>query len=429
MQQPQPDHTALVALLDQAVAQQAAGNWGQASASYALALSIEPENAEIANNLGVALWTQDRLDEAVVAFCRTIQLQPDFAEANNNLGTALRDLGRMAEAEACFATAIRLRPDYALAHNNYGMALLGRGEFGAGWAEYEWRWQIPGLVRPGDRFGRPQWQGEEADGRRLLVHAEQGLGDTLQFCRYGALAANAGLEVSLVVPPTLVRLLRSLPGVGQVLAPSDELPLFDLVCPMLSLPLAFGTTVTTVPDMVPYLQADEADSATWAKRLDAMAGPTLRVGIAWAGNTQLAADRRRSMPPEFFEVLAEIDGVQLVSLQKDGPAAPAELKLIDWMHLVGDLADTAALVANLDLVIAVDSAPAHLAAAMGKPVWLLDRFDCCWRWLSGRTDSPWYPTLRLYRQSQPGDWEGVIGTVAWDLEQLATPVVRASRWR
>jgi hypothetical protein len=413
--------------LAQATAQQGAGAWDEAAASYGQALSLDPENADIANNLGVALWSLDRLDEAATAFGRAIHLRADFAEAQNNLGTALRDSGRPQEAEACFRTAVALRPDYALAHNNLGMALLARGEFAPGWAEYEWRWQIPGWRKPGERFGRPQWQGEAAPGRKLLIHSEQGLGDALQFCRYGPLAAERGMEVTLVVPPALVRLLRTLPGVTSVLAPEDGMPAFDLVCPMLSLPLAFGTTLGTIPAETPYLQAGAADTAAWSMRLDAMAGPRLRVGVAWAGNARLAADRRRSLSPGYLAGLARIEGVQLVSLQKGGPAPPSGLKMIDWMHLVGDFADTAALIANLDLVIAIDSAPAHLAAAMGKPVWLLDRFDSCWRWLSERTDSPWYPTLRLYRQTQPGDWDGVLARVVRDLHHLAGPVVRAGR--
>ena len=214
---------------------------------------------------------------------------------------------------------------------------------------------------------------------------------------------------------------------ASVLAPEDGLPASDWVCPMLSLPLAFGTTLATIPAAIPYLHADEADAALWGMRLDAMAGPTLRVGVAWAGNPRLAADRRRSMAPDHLAGLARLEGVQLVSLQKGGPMPPSGLAMIDWMHVVGDFADAAALIAHLDLVIAIDSAPAHLAAAMGKPVWLLDRFDSCWRWLSGRSDTPWYPTLRIYRQTQPHDWNGVMAQVLRDLRQLAVPVVRAAR--
>ncbi len=424
-----PATQALRAVLARAAALQTAGAWSEAAASYGQALALDPENADIANNLGVALWRQDRLDEAAAAFCRALQLRPALAEAHNNLGTALRDSGRPQEAEECFRTAVALRPDYALAHNNLGMTLLGRGEFASGWAEYEWRWKIPGLSKPGERFGLAQWRGEAAPGRRLLIHSEQGLGDTLQFCRYAPLAADRGLDVTLVVPPVLVRLLRSLRGVTSVVAPDDGLPASGLVCPMLSLPLAVGTTLATIPAAVPYLHARGADMATWAMRLDAMAGPALRVGVAWAGNTSLAADRRRSMSPDYLAGLAALEGVRLVSLQKGGPAPPSGLPMIDWMHLVRDFADTAGLIANLDLIIAVDSAPAHLAAAMGKPVWLLDRFDSCWRWLSGRTDSPWYPTLRIYRQRQPGDWVGVLARVAQDLHQLAAPVIRAGRRR
>ncbi|WP_158742063.1 tetratricopeptide repeat protein [Acidisphaera sp. L21] len=419
---------ALQDLLAIAAQQNATGQLDAAAASYSRALSMAPGNAEIANNLGVALWGLDRLDDATAAFCRAIHLHPDFAEAHNNLGTALRDSGLPDEARRCFETAVEIRPDYAQAHGNLGMAMLAEGDYPAGWAEYEWRWRIPAVGDPGLRFGRPRWRGEDMPGRRLLIHAEQGLGDTLQFCRLGTAAAARGLAVSLVVPQPLVRLLQGLEGV-TVAGPEDPLPHFDLICPMMSLPLALGLTLDTIPSPVPYLWADDGVAATWAARLHSIAGPKLRVGVAWSGNARLAADRRRSVAPALLARLADIEDVQFISLQKGGASAPAEMNVIDWMHLVGDFADTAALVANLDLVIAVDSAVAHLAASLGKPIWLLDRLDSCWRWLAGRRDSPWYPTLRIYRQSRAGVWDDVLDAVTYDLYQLAVPVMRALRHR
>jgi hypothetical protein len=226
------------------------------------------------------------------------------------------------------------------------------------------------------------------------------------------------------VQTAMVRLLRSLPGVDRVVAFGEDLPPFDLQCPMLSLPLAMGTTVETIPSTPSYLRADAADAANWYARLAATGDRRPRIGLVWAGNpradTPMLAhiDWRRSIPPDRLAPLFELTGLQFFSLQKDGPAAPAHFPLNDLMGEVADFADTAALVANLDLVITVDTAVAHLAGALGKLVWLLNRFDTCWRWLEDRRDSPWYPTLRLYRQPRAGDWDTVVAEVARDLRGL-----------
>jgi len=303
------------------------------------------------------------------------------------------------------------------------MALLAQGDLATGWEEYEWRWKTPHFVAACRNFSQPQWRGESAAGRTLLIHAEQGYGDTLQFCRYAPMAAARGLRVILEVPQPLVRLLRSLPGVDQVVARGEDLPAFDLHCPMLSMPLAFGTTLATIPSAPFYLQADAGQVAAWRTRLDAMEDQNPRIGLVWAGNPrrhapELAAiDRRRSLPLEQLAPLLDLSGLHFFSLHKDGPA-PEGVKATDFMHEMKDFADTTALIANLDLVISVDSAVAHLAAALGKQVWLLDRFDPCWRWLRGRRDSPWYPTVLLYRQTHPGDWAPVLAEVAANLRGL-----------
>jgi hypothetical protein len=221
--------------------------------------------------------------------------------------------------------------------------------------------------------------------------------------------------------------------VDLVMERGEEVPPFDLHCPMLSLPLALGTTITTIPGATPYLHADVAQAASWQERFAAIANDGPRIGLAWAGNPGLylpakaAVDRRRSLGPEQLARLVETPGMHFFSLQKDGPAAPESFPLVDVMDEVGDFADTAALIANLDLVISVDTAVAHLAAALGKPVWLLDRFDTCWRWLTGRGDSPWYPTLRIYRQLQPGDWNSVLAEVTRDLRKLAATAKQSLR--
>ena len=397
------------------------GRLDEAAACFGRALELNPGFAEAHNNLGTVLGELGRQDEAMACYRAAIDLMPGFPEAHNNLGTALRALQRLDEALGCYRQAIALSPDYADAHNNLAMTLLARGDMAAGWAEYEWRWRTPAVARLRRDFAQPQWRGEPAEGRTLLVHAEQGFGDTLQFCRFVPLAAARGWCVVLEVPGPLVRLLRGLPGIAQMVATGEALPPFDLHCPMLSLPLALGSDSASIPGEVPYLHADTAQVAAWQARLAAMGEPGRRVGLVWAGSsrshapTGAALDARRSIAPERLGPVVGLPGLQFFSLQKDGPAAPAGFRLTDCMGEMGDFADTAALVANLDLVIAVDTSVAHLAAALGKPVWLLDRSDPCWRWMLGRRDSPWYPALRIYRQPRPGDWDSVIESVRTDL--------------
>jgi hypothetical protein len=261
------------------------------------------------------------------------------------------------------------------------MALLARGDLTAGWEEYEWRWKTPQMISERRHLAQPQWQGESGNGQTLLIHAEQGFGDTLQFCRYASLAAARGLRVIMEVQAPLVRLLRSLPGVEMVIGRGEELPSFDLQSPLLSLPRALRTTVETIPGATPYLHVDPAAVADWSARINTITSQSPRIGLVWAGNprnhspTLAAIDRRRSMAPERLTPLFELPSLQFFNLQKDGPAAPKAFSLIDLMSEIDDFADTAALISNLDLVISVDTAVAHLAAALGKPVWMLNRFD------------------------------------------------------
>jgi tetratricopeptide (TPR) repeat protein len=400
------------------------GRLDEAIACYRRALAFRPDFPEVLNNLGNALQQQGHMDEAIVCYDRAIALKPGYAEAHSNLGNAWRGQARLDNAVAACRRAVELRPDYPGAHTNLALGLLGQGDMTAAWPEYEWRWKTPQLINGRRGFPRPQWYGEPGQGRTLLIHAEQGFGDTLQFCRYATLAAARGLRVILEVQTAMVRLLRSLPGVDRVVAFGEALPPFDLQCPMLSLPLAFGTTVETIPRSESYLRADAADVAIWQARLAPIGSAEPKIGLVWAGNPRgdqpmLAhIDWRRSIAPDRLAPLFDLTGLRFVSLQKDGPAAPAHFPLTDLMGEVSDFADTAALVANLDLVITVDTAVAHLAGALGKPVWLLNRFDSCWRWFETRRDSPWYPTLRLYRQPQAGDWDSVIADVFQDLRDF-----------
>jgi Tfp pilus assembly protein PilF len=388
----------------------------EAAECFRAAIALVPGHAGAHNNLGNALREQGMLDEAVACYRQAIALAPERPGTLSNLGATLHQAGRLDEAIACYRRALALAPDLAAAQHHLAMALLAQGDFAAGLPAFEWRMRTSQAAGAQRNFPQKQWRGEAASGQRLLIHAEQGFGDTLQFCRFAPLAEARGLKVTLEVQPALVRLLRaSFPGL-VVQARGQALPAFDLHCPMLSLMLAFGTTPETIPAGI-YLRADAGREAAWRARIDAPRG-VRRVGLCWAGNpmahsaTLAELDRRRSIPPGLLAPVLDVPGVAFVSLQKDAVAAPG---MLDFMPEIEDFADTAALVASLDLVITVDTAVAHVAAGLGKPVWLLDRFSPCWRWLLGRQDSPWYPTLRIYRQPGPGDWGAVVGKVAADL--------------
>jgi len=404
------------------------GDFAGAEACCRAALRLEPDYAEARNNLGAVLAQLGRLEEAEGCWREALRLNPQYAAAHNNLGSVLASLRRPREALAHFARALAISPDYVGAHCNLAVAHLLLGDFENGWREDEWRWLAP--VHP-RRFAQPLWTGEEIGKRVLFLHNEQGFGDTIQFCRYAPLAAAKG-RVILAIPRQLGRLLSSLHGVERVIVEGDQLPDFDLHCPLLSLPRAFGTRLETIPASVPYLAAPAGQVTAWRQRLAEL--PGLRVGLAWASNphsSQTAAaamDRRRkSMALDQFARLAGVQGVSFVSLQKGEAAGqtlapPPGLAIRDWTTELEDFADTAALIEALDLVISVDTAVAHLAGALAKPVWLLNRFDACWRWLLDRDDSPWYPSLRQFRQSAPGDWDSVIARAARELAHRATAV-------
>jgi hypothetical protein len=339
----------------------------------------------------------------------------------------LAGLQRHAEALENYDRVIALRPDDAEAYWNRSHCLLALGQFDAGWRLFEWRKRL-GQSSGHRAFPQPVWLGQDGlAGKTLFIHWEQGFGDTLQFCRYAALATARGARVVVSVQDPLRRVIASLGPAVEVIGGCASPREFDWHCPMMSLPLAFGTTLETIPWVTPYLAADTAAVAAWRGRLAGLCG--LRVGVCWAGNSRpdqpaaRAIDRRRSIGLARLAPLAEVAGVQLVSLQKGDAAgevagAQAGLVLHDWTDALQDFADTAALIEALDLVITVDTAVAHLAGALGKRVWVLNRFDACWRWLLGRDDSPWYPTARLFRQPAPGDWDSVVGAVAAALREL-----------
>ncbi|MDR3539330.1 MAG: tetratricopeptide repeat-containing glycosyltransferase family protein [Acetobacteraceae bacterium] len=378
----------------------------QAAAAYREALRLNPRLPALHNNLGLVLHEASRLDEAVEALRIAVRQAPQDTGAISNLAGVLKDAGRLEEAESLYRALLQRNPNDAAAHYNLGVMLLVAGRFEQAWPEWEWRFRAdPALAH---RFTQPSWTGGPLGGRTLLVHAEQGIGDMVQFSRYVPLLPRDG-RVVLEVHPPLVPLLRQLDGVAEVVAIGDPLPAHDLRCPMMSLPLALGLTrAADIPASVPYLKPDPARVTAWRERLAAL--PGRRVGVVWAGNPErMRMDRRRSLNATALAPLAAVPGVSLVSLQK-GPAA-AQLPpgaMTDWTADLADFVDTAALIEALDLVIAVDTAVLHVAGALGKPVWLLNRFDTCWRWELGCDDSRWYPTLRQFRQTEPGVWDDVV---------------------
>jgi len=391
------------------------GQLDQALISYRQAVLLQPESAEVHYNLGVALQRNGQLDEAIAAYRQAVGLKPDLAAAHRNLAVALKGNGQLDEAIASYREALRLKPDDARTHNNLALALLTRGDFQEGWEEHEWRWKCRDFPSPPRNFVQPQWDGCALEGRTLLLHAEQGLGDAIQFIRYLPLVEQRGGRIIIECQVELQRLLRSMAGNWQIVVPSQPSPVFDLHCPLLSLPRVFGTNLANIPHPVAYLHADAEDARSWQNRL-ASDSPLMKVGLAWAGSPAHRNDCNRSMRLAKLAPLGQLPGARLFSLQKGKEAAEAKtlppgMELVDWTQELKDFADTAALIANLDLVIAVDTAVVHLAGAMGKSVWTLLPFASDWRWLMEREDSPWYPSMRLFRQPSIGDWDSVIARV------------------
>jgi tetratricopeptide (TPR) repeat protein len=405
-----PNH--LESLIGLGVVLRDQGRLEDAVACYNRALAQVPDHLDARNNLGVALTDLGRPDEAITQYERILARNPNRAEAHYNLGVALGRRGQYGEELAAYERALNLNPDYAQAHFNRAHTLLLTGQFKEGWAEYEWRFAVAQYDRG---FDRPLWSGEPLAGRSILIHAEQGFGDALQFVRYIPAVAECGGRVVLEVPEPLVRLARTVAGVSQVVARGDPLTAFDYHCPLLSLPRVFKTNPATIPDAVPYLRVPGEASTAWAERMPAT--PGLKVGVVWAGTTVGAIDLR------LFQQLWEVDGVSWFSLQvgeRSGDISSlAGVKITDLSPWLTDFAETAAAVCRLDLVISVDTSVAHLAGALGRPTWLLLRDPPEWRWLLEREDSPWYPTARLFRQRKEGDWPCVAREVAAALAQIA----------
>lgn len=439
----------------------ALGQWQRALVSYDEGLRLQPDDPELRNGRGVALLKLNRPGEALAEFDRVLAAEPDYRDALGNRGNALLRLNRVADAVEAYdlalthtpdsaqllanrAAALRKldrpyealesaqaalarAPDFAQARFVEAVAHLTLGDFAAGWRAYESRWQIGWLASQRRDFAAPLWLGAQSlDGKTILLHAEQGLGDTIQFARYALLLAARGATVILEVQRELVRLLADLRGAAAVVARQSSLPAYDFHCPLMSLPLACGTTVATIPAAVPYIGPADAEIAAWRGRLPA--GGRL-IGLVWSGERSHDNDLNRSLPLATLAPLLDLPDVTFVSLQhevrdQDAATLLGRSGLIQAGVRFGDFADTAAAIACLDAVISVDTAVAHLAGAMGKPLFLLLPFAADFRWLRQRSDSPWYPSAQLLRQRQFGDWDSVVSELR---QKLIRPDMRWGR--
>lgn len=394
----------------------------KAAECFDRALQLRPDYAEALSNLGNLLQDMGQLDQAIDRYRRALQTRPDLADIQNCLGTALRETGDLTAAIEHHRAATQLQPNLAAAHHNLGLALLQAGEFAEGWREYEWRWRVPEYARVYDAISQPRWMGEALDGRQILIHDEQGFGDTLQFVRYIPEVIARGGKVILACQPELVELMKSVAGSIKVVRNDAPFPPFDLYAPLLSLPMIFNTTAETVPATIPYLHPDPLRTGHWRERLTNET--KLKIGITWAGRPTHANDRARSIGFAGLLPLFAVESIRFFSLQKgtranDWKSYVSPNQLTDWTADLTDFAESAAFIENLDLVITVDSAAAHLTGAIGKKAWVLIPFAPDWRWLNACPDSDWYPSIKLFRQPAIGDWKTPVEQLAESLRELA----------
>ncbi|HEX3727073.1 MAG TPA: tetratricopeptide repeat-containing glycosyltransferase family protein, partial [Pirellulales bacterium] len=428
------------------------GRVDEAIECYSRAVALDPSFAEAYNNLGLALVRQNKLDDAMASYHRAIERKANYGNAYHNLGIALTSADRFAEAQPCYARAIEIdgdraashynlafvlsqlneieasaaacrraiaiEPDNAPAHFSLATALLTLGTFAEGWGEYEWR-----LMQPhhrGREFAVPRWNGEPLEGKTILLVSEQGLGDTLQFIRYAPLVKARVSNLVVECPPNLARLIQRSAGVDHVISSGEPLPEFDVYAHLGSLPRIFETSPTTIPASAPYLWPEDTLVETWQGQFAGLRG--LKIGIAWQGNPANPKDRFRSIPLAQFAALMRVPGIHWHSLQMGAGREQLTLErmpIVDLEDRLGDLHNTAAIMRHLDLVITCDSSAAHLAGALGMPVWVALAYAPDWRWMLDRADTPWYPTMRLFRQERPGDWSGVFNAIAAELAAFA----------
>lgn len=397
------------------------GEVDQAIACYQRALALNPDYPEAHSNLGGAWMRKGQIAQAVYCYQRALALKPNDPDMLNNLGSALIAQRHLVEAEQFLRAAIAAQPDHASAHWNLGLLFLLQGDYERGLPLHEWRRKVPGL---GTRASLPgtEWDGSDLAGRRILIHAEQGFGDVIQCVRYVPLIAQRGGKIVLSIPVELMRLMQCLEPIVQLMALNDPLPGYDVHCSIMSLPLMFRTTLQSIPATMPYLIAPQPIVERWRPRLEA-AGKR-KIGLVWAGAPSHREDQTRSMTLQAFAPLAAARDVLFICLQKGSAESearnpPAGMQLVSLGPELNDYLDTAAVITQLDLVISVDTSVAHLAGALGKPVWVLLKYVPDWRWLLDRQDSPWYPTMRLFRQTTPGEWQTPISQIVNELDAMA----------
>ncbi|HIJ83578.1 MAG: glycosyl transferase group 1 [Magnetococcales bacterium] len=406
------------------------GQSEQALATYRHVLSMAPDFPDALLNLGHAAHESDRLDEAQQAYERALTVRPVYPEAMTGLGIVAHKRGQFAAAVDWFQSALRQKPDFATAHYNESLTRLLTGDYKNGFNQYEWRWQTESFTIP--PFPQPPWDSKITADQTILLHCEQGFGDSIQFVRYAEKIQSLGGKVAVFCPPELERLLRTANGINHLTSNSDLLPPCDYQVPFMSLAHRLGTTLENIPAAVPYLWAEDAGMAWFRERLEKL--PGLKVGLAWRGNPKHVNDRHRSVTPEVMAALCDVTGCSFINVQKDITADELLIfshngNFFDFSTELQDFADTAALLSQLQLVICVDTAVIHLAGAMARPGWLLLPEIADWRWLQDRTDSPWYPSLRLFRQSGDGGWKSVIGQVRATLETwVAKKTVISNRY-
>ena len=397
------------------------GELERASEQYRKAIELDPNGAAPYNNLGIAKHDLGDPVTAIGLYKQAIGLNANYVDAVNNLATSYLDLRRIDEAMTTFRQAIKMDPNNSDAHSNIAYALLLNGQFAEGWEEYEWRWKCAKFPSPKRGFRQPLWNGEDIAGKRILVHAEQGLGDAIQFLRYLPMVAQRGATVILEVKPEMTRLAQQFAGIAQIVTYGEPLPEFDWQVPMLSLPRAFKTRVDSIPADVPYLHADGQLVEEWRTRLGPQSGKP-RVGLAWAGNPTQGIDRFRSLKLGQLAPFARATNVAFHSVQKGYAteqlkSPPPGLQIIDHSEELTDLSQTAALMMNLDLIVSTCTSPPHLAGALGRPVWIMVPSNGDWRWMVHGDTTPWYPTMRLFRQESYANWDSTIERVAGELER------------
>lgn len=396
------------------------GNLEKAKADFEKAIEINPKSAEAWNSLGMVFHAHNELEQALASYTQAISLKPGYSDAYNNRGKVLQDLHRIEEALKDYDQAIVLNPSYASPYWNKSLAMLLLGDFEEGWKLYEWRWKDSMKIHARG-FSQPLWLGQQSlKAKRLLIYSEQGLGDFIQFCRYVPMCEALGAEVILEVPKELVALVKTLSASCTVIEEGEFLPPFDLYCPVMSLPFAFRTTMETIPKTIPYLCVDQIKSNFWQTTLGPKVRP--RIGLVWSGSSIHNNNHNRNIPLQLFGTLFN-EEFDFYSLQKEvRPQDIALLSRLGWIKNfqmdLKDFTDTAALISELDLVISVDTSVAHLAGALGKPVWILLPYAPDYRWMLDRRNSPWYPTASLFRQSSIGSWDSVLFEVRKELTKL-----------